>query len=95
MTPEWVKDAEDTAKTYPFVPSAFVLRLLDLLAAVTKERDTLRGDGAKVRANLHYTQAALSRIINQLQDCRDTEAAVLRAITEAQERRASESAEST
>lgn len=93
MRPSWVEDAERTARSFPVVPSGVVIRLLKSLDLVMRDRDCCVSERDNVRANLHYTQTTLSKIINQLQDCRDTEAAVLRSILEAQERRAAEPAE--
>ena len=80
MTKEQLVELETAAHRYHAIPSPAVLQLLAYLGAVLADRDA-------TRAQLADVQASLVRIIQQLQDCRDTEAAVLRLVSDAQDRK--------
>ncbi len=72
MTTDELLELERTALRFPAVPSEWVLR------AVRHIR--------KLENRMMDTQGSLIRIIHQLHECRDTEAAMLRLVTESQER---------
>lgn len=87
MTRDELLELEWAANHWPAVPSAAMLRVLSHLNAVLREKEKLSQDCARLQTRLSEVQGSLVHIIQQLQDCRDTEAAVLKLVMDAQDRK--------